>query len=628
MRVLCAAEKPSIAKGVASILGGQPSKRPGKSQYNPNYDFTFDFGTNSGLGQCDVTMTSVAGHLTDVEFNPPFNEWNSCAPAELFDKSVTALVKDSNKAMERNIATEARAAQYLVIWTDCDREGEHIGWEIQNVALVANPRIRVLRAVFSNVERIHVMGAARNLRPLDMRQVDAVRVRLELDLRTGAAFTRLQTRQLRGLHALLDNKTISYGSCQYPTLGFVVDRWRKVTDFRPQPYWSILVKCKHEGIEVSLSWRRGTLFDRHATISLYQLVTARGCLRVTKSTDKPKSKWRPLPLTTVELQRQGTRFLRMSSAAIMAHAEKLYQRGFLSYPRTETDQFDHGIDLRALVRKQESDRDWGTYVRFLLDGDPASGRPAGFRSPRRGTHNDGAHPPIHPIAHVTRDACESYDQWQVYNYVTRRFLACVSDDAKGRSAEVEFACAGETFSCHGLEVLERNYLDIYPFDKWTSTEGELPSFVVGQSIPMSSCLMNEGRTTPPSFLTEPELIALMNANGIGTDATMADHIDKIQVREYVSKICMGGGGSSGQAMFAPTRLGIALVTGFEQMGFDESLTKPHLRKATEHQLALIHAGEADRQTVLENLIADWRMAYIRAEGQISKLKEAVRAEFA
>jgi DNA topoisomerase-3 len=81
---------------------------------------------------------------------------------------------------------------------------------------------------------------------------------------------------------------------------------------------------------------------------------------------------KPLPLTTVELQKQGARFLGMSSANIMKVfpptttltqiAERLYTKGFISYPRTETDQFDKGMNLRTLVEKQVTDVTWGPYA--------------------------------------------------------------------------------------------------------------------------------------------------------------------------------------------------------------------------------------------------------------------------
>jgi DNA topoisomerase-3 len=436
---------------------------------------------------------------------------------------------------------------------------------------------------------------------------------MELDLRTGAAFTRLQTTQLRNIHPMLADVIISYGSCQFPTLGFIVDRWRKVTGFRPEQYWAIKVSLSRDGIDVVFRWHRSVLFDRLAVVVLFQQVIEAQRARIASVQQKPKSKWRPLPLTTVEMQKQGSRFLHLSAHQIMEHAEKLYQKGFVSYPRTETDQFDPGMDLRALVAKQTTDEQWGPYAQGLLDYDK-------FRQPRMGPHNDKAHPPIHPIAHVTRAACASAEEHKVYTLIARRFLAACSDDARGSQATVDIEMGGERFSANGLTVLERNYLDVYPYERWESS-AQLPAFRQGELVEPKRVDMTTDHTTRPSFLSEPELIGLMDANGIGTDATMAAHIEKILERQYTLKQTHGG-----TTHFVPTTLGIALVEGFDAMGFDESLCKPHLRKETERQLALVHKGEANKTDVLATLIDQYRVAFLRVQGNIQVLKQAVLRE--
>jgi len=152
------------------------------------------------------------------------------------------------------------------------------------------------------------------------------------------------------------------GSCQFPTLGFVVERWRKVENFVPEPFWSIKLSVTKENIEVKFNWKRGHLFDRLCCLCLYEMCLDKGMARVASVVTKPRTKWRPLPLTTVELQKQGAKYLRMSSANIMKVAEKLYTRGFISYPRTETDQFDPGMNLRILVERQVNDPNWGNYT--------------------------------------------------------------------------------------------------------------------------------------------------------------------------------------------------------------------------------------------------------------------------
>lgn len=136
------------------------------------------------------------------------------------------------KHIAKNIENHARYARGLFIWTDCDREGEHIGSEIRDVALKINGRLDVKRARFSNIERAyvafscsfvkitlpdqyrHVLQAAQNPIPLDERQAQAVAARIELDLRLGASFTRMQSLNLGPMIAHLQDErsVISYGT--------------------------------------------------------------------------------------------------------------------------------------------------------------------------------------------------------------------------------------------------------------------------------------------------------------------------------------------------------------------------------------------------------------------------------
>ncbi|KAF4997853.1 hypothetical protein FDECE_11971, partial [Fusarium decemcellulare] len=517
MRVLCVAEKPSISKAVAGHLSGGSH-----TTYIKNYSFDFDFG--QAWGKCSVTMTCVTGHLTNVDFTREYKNWSHPPPEALFNAPI------DKKSIAQNIESQARYANLLVIWTDCDREGEHIGYEIVEAARKGKPGIQVKRARFSNVERAHVLSAARSLAELDGRQVDAVSTRIELDLRIGYAFTRFITNNLRPLGGPMESLTLSYGSCQFPTLGFVVDRYFRVKNFVPEPFWSIKVMHNREGKKVEFSWQRSRLFDRMSTVILYERCLMAKTATVTKVQEKPTRKFKPLPLTTVELQKAATRLLRMSGQQAMNIAEGLYNKGFISYPRTETDRFDRGMNLRTLVQKQTPDERWGPFAQGLANG--------GFQQPREGRHDDKAHPPIHPITYAAPSVL-TYDEGRLYEYVVRRFLACCSDDAKGMATDVELEYGEERFNAHGVIVLERNYLDVFIYEKWNNTV-ELPKFTEGERFQPTEAMITEGKTTAPNYLTEADLIALMDANGIGTDATMAEHIQKIQDREYVATIDRSG----------------------------------------------------------------------------------------
>ncbi|EPX73237.1 DNA topoisomerase III [Schizosaccharomyces octosporus yFS286] len=610
MRVLCVAEKNSIAKSVASILGGgQVKRRDTKSKYIKNYDFTFDFG--GYIGSAQVTMTSVSGHLTEASFPSEYNSWSSVPQDILFDARIITSVSKNANVLADNIKKEARNATYLYIWTDCDREGEHIGMEITNVARTSNPQIRVIRADFNNLERRHIIQASKRPRELSKDAADAVSARIELDFRLGAIFTRLQTLQLQRAFEILQSKVISYGPCQFPTLGFVVDRWQRVEDFVPENFWFLKLVDKRERQTVNFTWKRNRVYDRLAAILFLENCLDAKVAKVVKVNQKPARRYKPLPLSTVELTKMGPKYLRLSSKKTLELAESLYTNGFVSYPRTETDQFDSGMDLHGIIGKLTVSEDWGPFAQGLLDGN--------FRIPRKGKHNDRAHPPIHPINFVHRSALQSQDHWKVYELITRRFLACCSENAIGAETIVELQMGDESFSQKGLVIIERNYLDVYPYDKWTGT-GQLPAYQVGEEFVPSMLNITDSVTTSPSYLTEPELIALMDANGIGTDATMADHIEKVQEREYVIKRKKRGAATE----FVPSSLGIALAKGYDEIGLEWSLTKPFLRKEMEVQLKNIETGHLDRDALVHMTLTQFRDVFHLTKQRFDCLKNSCR----
>ncbi|KAI1170728.1 DNA topoisomerase [Nemania sp. FL0916] len=645
MRVLCVAEKPSIAKAVAGHLsGGEVQTHNTPEKYIKNYVFNYDFGRH--WGKCQVTMTSVLGHLTNAEFPPEYKKWDYPPPDSLFDAPVNVVVTADKTKVADNIEKQARYANALCIWTDCDREGEHIGHEICEAARKGNRTLDIKRAKFSNIERAHIINASKNLINLDLKQVNAVASRIELDLRIGYAFTRFLTNNLKTLGGPFRDLLLSYGSCQFPTLGFVVDRYFRVRNFKPEQFWSIGVMHKRENIDVNFHWARNRLFDRASVIIFYERCLTAKKAKVTKVQEKPTKKWKPLPLTTVELQKMATRFLHMTGQQAMETAEGLYNKGFISYPRTETDRFDPGMNLQALVQKQTQSHTWGDYAQKLTDG--------GFQQPRQGKNDDKAHPPIHPITFASPSALNDKEK-KIYEFVVRRFLACCSEDAKGVATDVDILYGEESFHAHGVVVLERNFLEIYVYEKWTGSV-QLPKFTVGEIFEPTEALMTEGKTTPPNYLTEADLIALMDANGIGTDATMAEHIQKIQDRDYVRVVprtgvlaeeandpeggraagsARGGrpragrGGRAGASTsngrggvmeFIPTQLGVALIEGFDRMNFETSLGKPFLRKEMELKMKAICEGRTTKETVLEESIQQYRQVYTQSQQKLSVLK--------
>ena len=154
-----------------------------------------------------------------------------------------------------------------------------------------------------------IHNAAQNPIELDQAQADAVEARSILDLRLGAAFTRMQSLALQNRFAQMDGGgPISYGPCQFPTLGFVVSRYEQVKAFVPETFWYIYLsltrqsspkkpsssgkKKKVDDEDVTeFTWKRNRLFDFEVSLAIYETVLESPTARVTKKSEKGTKKW-------------------------------------------------------------------------------------------------------------------------------------------------------------------------------------------------------------------------------------------------------------------------------------------------------------------------------------------------
>ncbi|XP_047024489.1 DNA topoisomerase 3-alpha [Helicoverpa zea] len=602
MKYLNVAEKNDAAKNIAQHLSrGTSRRREGFSQYNKIYEFEADV-----MGQkCQMVMTSVSGHLLALEFVGAYKHWQSCSPLALFDAPVFKYCPENYEKIKKTLEREVRGCAGLIIWTDCDREGENIGFEIIEVCTAVKSNLRIFRAKFSEITGVSVWRALQNLEQPNKNISDAVDVRQELDLRIGAAFTRFQTLRLQKVFPRkLAESLVSYGSCQFPTLGFVVERYRAVENFVSEPFWKLRVNHTMNNLSVDFAWERVRLFDQNACQVFHDICLENPQAKVCDVKTKPKSKWRPLPLDTVELEKLASRKLKINAKETMRLAEKLYTQGFISYPRTETNEFPKEMNLGQLVGQQTGDPNWGAFAQNILD----SGGP----TPRQGNKSDKAHPPIHPTKYSNS---LSGNEARLYEFIVRSFLACCSKDAQGSETTVSIEVANEKFSASGLMILARNYLEVYPYDKWSSKE--IHVYENGQTFNPTSIDMLDGNTSPPNLLTEADLIALMEKHGIGTDATHAEHIETIKNRSYVAL--------ADAIHFVPGLLGMGLVEGYDAMGL--TISKPHLRAQLEADLKAISEGRKQPQQVLAEQVAKYKEVYQTVVQEANKIDAALAERF-
>ena len=388
------AEKPSVAKGVADIMSkGKNRKIQGLSKYNPVFEFEYKYGATSIL----IRFTSVLGHVMSYKYPDAYRSWTDTEYSDMYRVKLEKVVIPTSENVVKSIQSLVKDADSVILWLDWDREGEAIAADIQDIWRKEKENLQILRAHFSAVSKVEIEKAMKHLTKVNDRLADWVNARQEIDLKLGASFTRFQTINFKNILGVDDGKVISYGPCQFPTLWFVYDRWRTRNQFKSEKYWFLTWKYEVPGSEdekkyLNFDWKKGKLFDKLIWLIIYEGVVEKlnaDEAIVSKVARKTRKRRKPQPLNTIELQKQLSRKLHISSAKTMEIWEKLYNKGYLSYPRTETNKFTN-IDLKKLVKEHVLSKDWGDYASKILEGDL-------WEEPRNGKSDDGAHPPIHPI---------------------------------------------------------------------------------------------------------------------------------------------------------------------------------------------------------------------------------------
>nr|CAD1839134.1 unnamed protein product [Ananas comosus var. bracteatus] len=635
------AEKPSIALSIASVLSaGRMSTRKGSTDVH-EFDGMFR-GAHSHF-----KVTSVIGHVFSVDFPPAYQNWELTDPMDLFEAPV--LKSECNQRyrlptlhfadkhicngtqqlsafhasscrqyqltnicmckahIRRHLSLEARGCTYLVLWLDCDREGENICYEVIECSGIHETEAgrRIFRAKFSSVTEKDICNAMDNLLVPNKDEALSVDARQEIDLKVGVAFTRFQTRYFQGKYGNLDSRVISYGPCQTPTLGFCVQRAMQITTFKPEKFWSLNPFIMKDGYEVQLDWDRRKVFDSEVATMFQKMVTDDGTLKVTDISTKEECKPRPSGLNTVNMLKVASSALGLGPQMAMQLAERLYTQGFISYPRTESTTYPASFDFTSALSIQQNHPIWGNYVKALLAD--------GYHKPRQG-HDAGDHPPITPMRSATEDTLGN-DAWRLYQFICQHFIGSVSPDCRYMRTAIEFTAGGEVFHCTGHHVTAKGFTSIMP---WMSvSEKSLPQFKQGEKIKILKVDLYEGSTTPPDYLSESELISLMEKNGIGTDASIPVHINNICERNYVQV-------NSGRRL-VPTALGTTLIKGYQCI--DADLCLPDIRSFIEQQITLIAKGKADHVHVVQHVLQQFMNKYSYFVKMIENMDALFEAQF-
>uniref|UniRef100_A0A1D1Z473 DNA topoisomerase n=1 Tax=Anthurium amnicola TaxID=1678845 RepID=A0A1D1Z473_9ARAE len=600
-KVLMVAEKPSIALSIATAMSdGRMSTRRGSTDVH-EFDGMF-------LGShVRYKVTSVIGHVFSVDFPPKFQNWDLTDPMDLFQAPILKSESNPKAHICRHLHQEARGCGYLVLWLDCDREGENICYEVIECTGILESEVgkKIYRARFSSVTEKDILKAMSNLVEPNKDEALAVDARQEIDLKVGVAFTRFQTRYFQGKYGNLDSRVISYGPCQTPTLGFCVQRYLQIMTFKPETFWSLHLYIMKDGYELQLEWERNKIFDLDVALMFQKLVASDSTLKVTNVSTKEECKSRPCGLNTVNLLKVASSALGLGPHIAMQVAERLYTQGFISYPRTESTSYPASFDCRSTLEVLVNNPILREDVQALLVN--------GFQKPRMGS-DAGDHPPITPMRCASEEMLGN-DAWRLYVYICQNFIGSISPDCKYTRTKIEFEAGREVFFCVGQHVTRKGFTSVMP---WMGVnERKLPQFSSGERIKILKVDLYEGSTTPPDYLSESELISLMEKNGIGTDASIPVHINNICERNYVQV-------NAGRRL-VPTALGTTLIRGYQCI--DPDLCLPDIRSFIEQQITLIAKGKASHVRVVQHVLQQFMQKFSYFVKQIENMDALFEAQF-
>lgn len=402
----------------------------------------------------------------------------------------------------------AKKATEVLLATDPDREGEAIAWHVAETCGLKKPK----RVLFYEITEKAVIEAVAHPRALDTNLRRAQEARRVLDRLVGYDLSGLVWKKVRyGLSA---------GRVQSPALHILVEREKEIRAFIPETYFVITALChtnKKESLLFTCVKQPKTEAEMKEIISLAEKkpweiieVTSTEALR------RPYA-----PFTTSTLQQAGSSRLGLSPSRTMRAAQKLYEKGAITYMRTDSTSISETAlpDIVAAITKEFGEK-------YLM-----------VRHYKTKSKNaQEAHEAIRPTDPAKKTAGFTDDEKRLYALIRTRTLASQMTDAEILRTKIIANTTDRAlpnFSLSGSRLL---------FDGWlkldTAARGddvEVPSVVASDPLSLKEILSEEKQTEPPHRYTEAGLVKELEKRGIGRPSTYASIVKTIQDRGYVEK---------------------------------------------------------------------------------------------
>ena len=537
------------------------------------------------LGPGWIVKASM-GHIRELT-----NEGEDALGFDMQDHKISCKYAPRDTRAKKTISGLRQAvkqADTVYIATDPDREGETIGWHLQQVLRLKNP----YRVVYSEITPAAVRNAVANPKRLDQSLIAAGRARDCLDKLVGYKGSK---------HVVwpLNNGAKSMGRVQSATLHLLCQREREIVAFTPQDYWSVWTSYQ-EGFKAfykrkptagrpkkSSGEDKGEKKTPESEKVLTQAEADR-LVEIARTTPhkvlsvegKLKRQSPPPPFITSSLQQSAGAKLRFSPDQTMKVAQSLYEAGHITYMRTDS------VVLSAPFCSAVRD--------YLSQHDPTNvPKQAAKHKAVKGAQ--AAHEAIRPTdvtaTPQTLQNALSSDAVKLYELIWNRAVASQCCPARLQKTRV-VTQAGETYWEARGQVVEFAGYTRY----WNnlSADSQLPTLTQGQAVTASQVQADQKQTQPPPRYTEPKLVQLMERKGIGRPSTYAPTIKTLKSRTYVQIL---------KGKLQPTELGLSLDAALEKLLPD--LIQPEFTAQMEGELDAIASGKQEWQAYL----TDWHTEY-------------------
>ena len=582
MKVIIA-EKPSVAREIARVVRAT-NRKEGYIE-GSNYTVTWALGH-----LITAAMPEAYGfkgfHKENLPILPPVF---TLIPRQVksgkgykADPSVVAQLKVIEKLF--------KAAESIIVATDAGREGELIFRFIYEYLGIAKPFERLWissltdKAIREGLSNLKSGAEYDNL-------YYAARARSEADWLVGINAT-------QAVSIAAGYGTYSLGRVQTPTLCMVCSRFWENKKFTPQPFWqlSLSVKDDDENFRFSNPER---CFNKEEATTLYEKIKAASHITIETIVRKEAKQEPPLLYDLTTLQKEANSRYRYSAEQTLTLAQKLYERGYITYPRTGSRYISEDVfeEIPALIAFLHDHPVWGIHTRNLsvLNARSANGKKVTDH---------------HALLITGKKPIDVFgEEAVIYNMIAGRMLEAFSPRCEKDVTTVTALCEGVKFTLKGEIIRQKGWRSILKNEKGKDKEqleaeeresrenGEgvlIPEWNEGIQLAISACSLAQGTTKPKPLHTESSLLAAMETAGkeledeelraglkdcgIGTPATRAAIIETLFAREYMVRK---------EKSLVPTEKGLVLYSIVKEM----KIGNAEMTGQWEADLAKIERGE-------------------------------------